>query len=590
MLSDWGGVHSTVASALAGLDQEMPGAIYFGAALKAAVAAGTVPRAVVDAKALRVLTAMFTAGLFDMPQPSGAPGANCTSAAHTALARDIAAAGTVLLANDARVLPLGGGGAPLRTLAVLGDAADAAPQCCGAGSGYNNPPYIVTPLAGIAARAGAGTAVTYTPSGAALGALHTFFSATRGDFFLDFTCEECYDIYVDRGVEGFALPPPASARAACDAQLDLYWDVDAETNCVTTAAFPPPPTFARVRALACAFPLSYSGPVATAVLELWRGTKMVGGVAHATFFTLATAASRAVAVAAGRTLVAAIARVATAGDAPGAAAARVAAAAAAADAAVLVVATPSSEGSDRPNLDLSPADAAIVAAVLAAQPRTVVVLNSPAAIVMPWAPAAGAIVHNFFPGQEMGSGLADILFGDVNPAGRLPFTVPMRNEDNPLPTPAQYPGINGTVTYSEGLFIDYRWFQAHNVTPRYAFGHGLSYTTFAYAGLVVDATSVAPAVRVSFTITNTGARAGREVPQLYVNFPAAAAEPPWVLRGFSSVELAAGASAPVALELAPRDLSVWDAAAHAWARARGDFRVRVGASSSDTRLEGAFSV
>jgi len=565
----------------------MPGADFFGAALAAAVASGAVPRAAVDDKARRVLTAMFTAGLFDMPQPSGAANANCTTAAHAAFARETAAAGTVLLANDARVLPLGAG-APLRSLAVLGDAADAAPQCCGAGSGFNNPPYVVSPLAGIVARAGPSTAVTYTRAGGGWTALHEFYSATRGDYFLDFTCEECYDIYVDKGVEGFAGVPADGSVGTVE--LELWWDAAAETNCVTTAAFPPPASFVFVRALAEVLPLNYSGPLATSVLELWRGAKTVGGAAHATFFTLASAAARAAAVAEGRALVAPIARVAAAGDAPGAAAARMAAAAAAADAAVLVVATPSSEGSDRPDLDLSPADAAIVAAVLAAQPKTVVVLNSPAAIIMPWAPQAGAIVHSFYPGQEMGHALADVLWGDVNPAARLPFTIPMTDADNPLPTPEQYPGVNGTVTYSEKLEIDYRWFDAHNVTPRYAFGHGLSYTSFSYADLVVDATSAAPAVLVSCTVANTGARAGREVPQLYVNFPAAAAEPPWLLRGFDSVELAPGAQAPVAFALSPRDLSTWDAGAHAWARARGAFRVRVGASSRDVRLEGGFEV
>jgi beta-glucosidase len=246
---------------------------------------------------------------------------------------------------------------------------------------------------------------------------------------------------------------------------------------------------------------------------------------------------------------------------------------------------------DRPDLDLSPADAAIVAAVLAAQPRTVVVLNSPAAIVMPWAPAAGAIVHNFFPGQMMGAALADVLYGDVNPAGRLPFTVPAADGDNPLPTPEQYPGVNGTVTYSEGLFIDYRWFDANGVAPRFPFGHGLSYTTFAYTNLIIDTASAAPAVRVSCTVTNVGGRAGREVPQLYVGFPPAAAEPPWVLRGFDSTpELAPAASAPVAFELSQRDISTWDAGAHAWAPARGNFKIRVGASSRDVRLEGGFTV
>jgi len=190
----------------------------------------------------------------------------------------------------------------------------------------------------------------------------------------------------------------------------------------------------------------------------------------------------------------------------------------------------------------------------------------------------------------MGNALADVLWGDVNPAARLPLTIPATDADNALPTPEQYPGINGTVTYTEKLLIDYRWFDSVNITPRFPFGHGLSYTSFGYAALVVDAASAAPAVIVSCTVTNTGSRAGREVPQLYLSFPAAADEPPWVLRGFDSVELAAGAASPVSFTLTQRDISTWDAGAHAWAPARGDFKVRVGASSRDVRLEGGFTV
>jgi beta-glucosidase len=253
------------------------------------------------------------------------------------------------------------------------------------------------------------------------------------------------------------------------------------------------------------------------------------------------------------------------------------------------VSTPSSEGSDRPNLDLAPADDAMIVAATAAQPRAVVVLNAPGAVAMPWAPAAGAILHAWYPGQEMGNALADVLWGDVNPSARLPLTIPMDDAQDPLPTPEQYPGVNGTVTYTERLLIDYRWFDASNVTPRFAFGHGLSYTSFAYASLSVAGDGVA-GVTVSFTLTNTGARAGREVPQLYLAFPAAAGEPPLVLRGFDSVEVAAGASAPVTFHLSPRDMSTWDVGAHAWALARGDFSIVVGASSRDARLTGAFTL
>ena len=210
---------------------------------------------------------------------------------------------------------------------------------------------------------------------------------------------------------------------------------------------------------------------------------------------------------------------------PGPAFTAITAAAAAADVAIVCVTTGSGEGSDRATLRLTPLDDALVAAVAAAQQRTVVVVHNPGAVVMPWADSVGAIVAAWYPGQgeelgssdslflpqrmnhrwkaastvicafhtharslvsaEMGNGLADVLFGDVNPSGRTPVTFPVDEADTPLRTPSQYPGVNGTVTYTEGLEIGYRYFDRAGITPRFAFGHGLSYTSFAYANLTV---------------------------------------------------------------------------------------------------------
>ena len=191
----------------------------------------------------------------------------------------------------------------------------------------------------------------------------------------------------------------------------------------------------------------------------------------------------------------------------------------------------------------------------------------------------------------MGNALADVLFGDVNPGARLPLTWPMVETDNPLPSPQQYPGVNGVVNYTEGLFIDYRWFDANNVTPRFAFGHGLSYTTFTYADLVVDAASAAPSILVTFSLTNSGGRDGKEVPQLYLTFPPDAGEPPQVLRAFDSVPVpVAGDAVVVKFVLSERDCSVWDVGSYSWKVAKGSFGVAVGASSRDIRLRGTFSL
>ena len=394
VLSDWGGTHSTIPAALAGLDQEMPGGGFFGAPLLAAAQSGAVPLSIINDKVLRVLTPMFRAGLFDgAAVPNATQNSNCTSAEHTATARSLASAGTVLLANSG-LLPFNVDA--LRTLLVVGDDGDVSPQCCGDGSGYNNPPYIVSPYAGLAARAeGTSLRVSYLPTPPVYGALTQFYSPLRLDHFLDFTCFECTPEYVPLRVEGFA---PATAAGDASLPLWLWYDETALSNVVTTDAFPPPASYSRVRIAAFAFPANYSGPVATTPLELWGGEEGAGGGGggggrHATFFTLATAASRAEAAAANLSLVGVLGRLAATAVTPSMAA--VAAAAAAADAVVVCVSTPSSEGSDRPNLRLAPWDDALVEAVLGAQQKTVVVLNSPGAIVAPWAPladAGGAIV------------------------------------------------------------------------------------------------------------------------------------------------------------------------------------------------------
>jgi beta-glucosidase len=355
------------------------------------------------------------------------------------------------------------------------------------------------------------------------------------------------------------------------------------------------------------------------VLELWAGHAKAGSPLD--YFTLASDASRAEAQAANYTRVAALARVMLQQDNPGNPNPMVQAALAA-DLVVVVAALTSDEGTDRdPSLALAPVDDAMIAAVTAAQPNTVVVLNAPGALVMPWADAAGAILCNWYAGQEEGNALADVLWGalcgkreraralvvavtpspphpsllsspsfplgDVNPSGRTTVTFPMNANDTALSTPQQWPGVNGEVTYSEQLEVGYRWFDAHNVTPRFAFGHGLSYTSFEYSNIAIDTTSGAPSVLVNFTVRNAGARDGKEVAQLYVGYPPSAGEPPKLLRDFAVVHLAAGESAAVTLTLTPRDLMVWDGA---WASVSGPFSAFVGASNRDLRLQGEFSL
>eukprot|EP01065_Artemidia_motanka_P046836 TRINITY_DN718_c0_g1_i1.p1 TRINITY_DN718_c0_g1~~TRINITY_DN718_c0_g1_i1.p1 ORF type:complete len:708 (+),score=255.58 TRINITY_DN718_c0_g1_i1:59-2125(+) len=255
-----------------------------------------------------------------------------------------------------------------------------------------------------------------------------------------------------------------------------------------------------------------------------------------------------------------------------------AAAAAAADVAVVAVGTTSTEGQDRASLSLPDEQVAYVKAVAAAQKNTVVVVMSPGPLIMDWADSVSAAVMFYMPGQMQGSAVSSVLFGDANPSGKLTFTMP-RVENEMQMTQAQYPGENGTATYSERLEVGYRWYNAHpEVKPMFPFGHGLSYTTFRYSDLTVSGR------KLSLTLQNTGGVAGSEVVQLYLTFPAAAGEPPRQLKRFSKVPLAPGASARVSFELQPRDLSVWDVSSHSWVEVSGTFSVDVGSSVEDVRL------
>ncbi|MGA3268565.1 MAG: glycoside hydrolase family 3 C-terminal domain-containing protein [Verrucomicrobiota bacterium] len=264
--------------------------------------------------------------------------------------------------------------------------------------------------------------------------------------------------------------------------------------------------------------------------------------------------------------------------------------AASSDVAIVCVGQQTSEGSDRTNLSLPDGQDALVEAVAAANPNTIVVMYESSATLMPWANQVAAILMAWYPGQENGNALAHVLFGDVNPSGKLPVTIPPSASQVPTSTLAQWPGVNGHTAYSEGLQIGYRWYDANNVAPLFPFGFGLSYTTFAYSNLTVSAVSPSGQVQIGFDLNNTGALTGAEVPQLYLGFPGAAGEPPKLLKGFQKIMLSPGQTQHVTFNLNWEDLANWDATARGWIITPGVFQVMVGASSRDIRLTGNFTV
>lgn len=261
--------------------------------------------------------------------------------------------------------------------------------------------------------------------------------------------------------------------------------------------------------------------------------------------------------------------------------------AAAADVAIVFVGASSSEGTDRADLSLPAEHDQLIQAVASAQKNVVVVVATPGPVLTPWRDDVAAILVPFMPGQEFGEAIADVLLGDVNPAARLHHTMP--NIENEVQmTKSQFPGTGGlpggsglTSTYTEKLEVGYRWYSSHGVVPAFAFGHGLSYTSFTYGGLRIDDSSVA------FNVTNAGARAGAEVAQMYLTFPASAGEPPKQLRGFAKVPLQPGESKEVQLPISARAFSIWDVGVHDWQEVSGEFSVAVGASSMDIRATGS---
>ncbi|MCV7445413.1 beta-glucosidase [Mycobacterium paraense] len=269
---------------------------------------------------------------------------------------------------------------------------------------------------------------------------------------------------------------------------------------------------------------------------------------------------------------------------PGLGPAEAARAARRADVAIVFAVRAEGEGFDGADLSLPWGQDAVIAAVSAANPNTVVVLETGNPVTMPWRDSVNAIVQAWYPGQDGGRAIAEVIVGEVNPSGRLPITFPADLGQTPrpeLPDPGAPWGTPTTIDYFEGADVGYRWFAKRGLTPMFAFGHGLSYTRFEYRDLVV---SGGETVSASFTVANVGDRAGADVPQLYLT--AAPGERCLRLLGFERVELEAGATRRVSIEADARLLAHYDGGARAWRIAPGGYTVAVGASAGALGLAG----
>jgi beta-glucosidase len=249
------------------------------------------------------------------------------------------------------------------------------------------------------------------------------------------------------------------------------------------------------------------------------------------------------------------------------------------------------EGTDRRDLTLPAHQAELIARIVAANPRTVVVLISGSPVEMEgWLEKTPAVLQAWYGGSEAGNALASVLFGDVNPSGKLPCTFPKKLADSPVHVAGlarQFPGENGTVHYDEGLFVGYRWFDGKQIEPLFPFGFGLSYTTFTYSNLRVTVGENATAT-IECDVTNAGEREGAEVVQVYVHDVQSSVErPEKELKGFAKVKIKPGATEHLSIPLGQRAFAFYSPEQHGWVAEAGDFAVLVGASSRDIRLRGA---
>ena len=250
-----------------------------------------------------------------------------------------------------------------------------------------------------------------------------------------------------------------------------------------------------------------------------------------------------------------------------------------------------SEGIDRTHIDLPPSHNKLISAVAKVQPNTAIILTNGSAIAMPWIDQVSAVLETWLGGQAGAGAIADAVFGKVNPSGKLAETFPVRLEDTPAYL--NFPGEDGQVIYGERMFVGYRYYDKRNIEPLFPFGHGLSYTEFAYSDLKLSATELTDKdqLQVSLTVSNTGKVTGKEVIQLYVADPESSVQrPPKELKAFDKIELKPGESKEVSFTLNKRDFSYYSKVYNRWLAESGKFEILIGSSSRDIRLQGGLTL
>jgi beta-glucosidase len=577
--SDWGATHSTVPSALAGLDMEMPGGTllgpdYYGPPLKQAVQAGQVPMPALNDMVSRILDEMFRFGLFDHPA-TGSLTTVVTTPQHAAVGRQVAEAGTVLLKNSGGVLPLAAGRD--KSVAVIGSDGGRYALTSGGGSAGVIAPYVVTPEQGISRRgAASGVAVSYAqgdvPASGALAAVpaSAFGSGLAASYYNNTTMSGT----------------PAATGTVPNA--DLSWGGKAPAAGVNASGWSArfTGTINLPAAGTYAMSLSFTGTAAVTIngQQVFASQTSFGGVTRTSVSLPAGPASIEVDYA--DSIPFGTDGIGLGWQPPADLLGQAVAAAKKADVAVVFASNFETEGADLSSIDLPASENQLISAVAAANPDTVVVLNTGSAVTMPWLSQVKGVVEAWYPGQDDGNEIAAVLFGDVNPSGKLPVTFPASLAQVPASTAAQWPGAGGTAQYSEGVLVGYRWYTTKGITPLFPFGAGLSYTTFAFSHLTVSR-GLSGRMVVSANVTNTGQRAGSDVAQLYVGDPASTGEPAEQLKGFQRVTLKPGQTASVRFTLDRSAFAWWNGQ---WTVSPGSYALMVGDSSANLPLTGHVEV
>ncbi len=582
--SDWGATHSTVPSARAGLDMQMPGgtlfgADYYGAPLKKAVRDGRVTMATLNQMVSRILTEMFRFNLFADP-PTGSLSDNVATPAHAQIGRAVEQSGTVLLKNSGGVLPLSA--SQDKSVAVIGADAGQYALTSGGGSAGVIAPYVVTPAQGIARRgAAAGVSVRYAPGNIPdTGAL----AAVPASAFGSGLSASYYNNTSQSG------KPVATGKVA---SVALNWNGKAPAKGVKASGWSAKLT-GTIRLPAAgryALSLSFTGTAGVRIdgKAVFTSQTGFGSVSRVTVTLpagkVAIAVDYADSIPFGSDGI-------TLGWAPPQHPSLLQQAVRAArrsSVAVVFASDFETEGTDLPGIGLPASQNKLISAVAAANPDTVVVLNSGSAVTMPWLAKVKGVVEAWYPGQDDGDEIAAVLFGDVNPSGKLPVTFPKSLAQVPASTKRQWPGVGGKVHYSEGVLVGYRWYSTRHLTPMFPFGYGLSYTTFAFGHLTVRPGRHGELV-VRASVTNTGARPGADVAQLYVGDPAPTGEPAEQLKGYQRVELRPGQTRRVSFVLDRGAFAWWNPKTSGWTVSPGAYRLMVGDSSASLPLTAHITV